>query len=235
MEKQLNETIDAIASKYNPASIFLYGSRARTDAKSNSDYEVGVLYKRGSKIARRDIQALNPHKKIIVYPFEYESFLEHKIDTPFPEKIFLRELVEAGKTLFGEKVLENLATPDIQAIDLLQRVRFDTGIALAAMLSARHGDKLSSAAGFSKSCLFGVRCLVILKLKQFPTEYDDIWKHAKQLGLEDYHDLFDQAFAFRSGKEPKAESLYKNISLLVREVKEPILKVVEADPFLKIL
>lgn len=51
MEEMLSEThekpidieavLDGIEKVCQPASIFLYGSQARTDATANSDYEIG--------------------------------------------------------------------------------------------------------------------------------------------------------------------------------------------------
>ena len=229
MDKKLEATIKAVTEKFDPISIFLYGSRARTDSLSRSDYEVGVLYKRDKKISRSELKEINPYKDVVLYPFEYEDFLAYKIDTPFPENIYFRELVEAGKTLYGEKVIENLEPPKITTLDLLQRIRFDTGFALAAILSKRNGDEITAATEFPKSCLFGVRCLIILDTKNFPLTYDDIYEQSKKLDLGEYREVVDHAFAVRKGEKIDENFLYRNVSLLNKVIKNRILELLRKD------
>ena len=229
MDKKLEATIKAVTEKFDPISIFLYGSRARTDSLSRSDYEVGVLYKRDKKISRSELKEINPYKDVVLYPFEYEDFLAYKIDTPFPENIYFRELIEAGKTLYGEKVIENLEPPKITTLDLLQRIRFDTGFALAAILSKRNGDEITAATEFPKSCLFGVRCLIILDTKIFPLTYDDIYEQSKKLDLGEYREVVDHAFAVRKGEKIDENFLYRNVSLLNKVIKNRILESLRKD------
>ena len=229
MDKKLEATIKAVTEKFDPISIFLYGSRARTDSLSRSDYEVGVLYKRDKKISRSELKEINPYKDVVLYPFEYEDFLAYKIDTPFPENIYFRELIETGKTLYGEKVIENLEPPKITTLDLLQRIRFDTGFALAAILSKRNGDEITAATEFPKSCLFGVRCLIILDTKNFPLTYDDIYEQSKKLDLGEYREVVDHAFAVRKGEKIDENFLYRNVSLLNKVIKNRILELLRKD------
>src|SRR3989344_4511236 len=229
MDKKLEATIKAVTEKFDPVSIFLYGSRARTDSWSRSDYGVGVLYKRDKKISRSELKEINQFKDVVLYPFEYEDFLAYKIDTPFPENIYFRELIEAGKTLYGEKVIENLEPPKIMTLDLLQRIRFDTGFALAAILSKRNGDEITAATEFPKSCLFGVRCLIILDTKSFPLTYDDIYEQSKKLDLGEYREVADHAFAVRKGEKIDENFLYRNVSLLNKVIKNRILESVQKD------
>ena len=229
MDKKLEATIKAVTEKFDPISIFLYGSRARTDSLSRSDYEIGVLYRRDKKISRSELKEINPYKDVVLYPFEYEDFLAYKIDTPFPENIYFRELVEAGKTLYGEKVIENLEPPKITTLDLLQRIRFDTGFALAAILSKRNGDEITAATEFPKSCLFGVRCLIILDTKNFPLTYDDIYEQSKKLDLGEYREVVDHAFAVRKGEKIDENFLYRNVSLLNKVIKNRILESLRKD------
>ena len=229
MDKKLEATIKAVTEKFDPISIFLYGSRARTDSLSRSDYEVGVLYKRDKKISRSELKEINPYKDVVLYPFEYEDFLAYKIDTPFPENIYFRELIETGKTLYGEKVIENLEPPKITTLDLLQRIRFDTGFALAAILSKRNGDEITAATEFPKSCLFGVRCLIILDTKSFPLTYDDIYEQSKKLDLGEYREVVDHAFAVRKGEKIDENFLYRNVSLLNKVIKNRILESLRKD------
>ena len=74
---------------------------------------LGVLYARTKKITRLDLASVSSHKNINLYPFEYEDFLDYQIDTPFPEKIYLRELKESGQTISGEKALLFLRISEI--------------------------------------------------------------------------------------------------------------------------
>lgn len=230
MDPKLQETLDAITSNFDPVSIFLYGSRARTDALDRSDYEVGVLYKREKKISRVELKAVNPHTEVVVYPFEYEDFVTYKIDTPFPEAIYFRELIGAGKTLYGEQIIEHLQPPKITTLDLLQRVRFDTAFALAAILSKRNGDEITASTEFSKSCLFSVRCLIILETKHFPFTYDDIYEQSKAVDLSGYRQVVDHAFAVRKGAKPLDENfLYRNVSLLNKVIKNRIVDSMQKE------
>lgn len=230
MDPKLSDTIQAITEKFDPISIFLYGSRARTDALSRSDYEVGVLYKRAQKISRLELKEINPHKEVVIYPFEYEDFTAYKIDTPFPEAIYFRELIGAGKTLYGEQVIEHLEPPKITTLDLLQRVRFDTAFALAAILSKRNGDEITASTEFSKSCLFALRCLIILETKRFPFTYDDIYEESKTLNLGEYRQVVEHSFAVRKGTEPLDENLlYRNVSLLNKIIKNRIVDSMQKE------
>ena len=77
MDIELKELVEKIETKFNPVSIFLYGSRARTDFLERSDYEVGVLYTKDKKISRVELKELNPNKNINTYPFEHESFVNY--------------------------------------------------------------------------------------------------------------------------------------------------------------
>lgn len=224
MITNLKETIKTIAEKFDPVSIFLYGSRARTDSLAQSDYEVGVLYKRDKKISRKELKEINKNIDVVLYPFVYEDFLVYKIDTPFPETIYFLELIKTGKTLYGEQVVEHLKPPKITTLDLLQRIRFDIGLALAAVLSKRNGDEITAAAEFYKSCLFGMRCLVIFETRNFPLTYNEIYEQSIRLSLGEYKDVVEHAFAVRNGKNIDENFLYQNISLLNKVVKNRILE-----------
>ncbi len=215
MEEKLQQIVEKIENKFHPVSILIYGSRARTDYLERSDYEIGVLYESEKKISRTELKELNPYESINLYPFEYESFIKYKIDTPFPENIYFRELILGGKTISGKKVIENLTPPPVKVIDLLQLIRFNTGFALAAVLSHRGGDRVTAAIEFSKSCLFGTRCLIILRDKKFPISYDDIYDFSTNLKLDSEHaEVIKYAIDVRKGTEIQELQLYKNISLL---------------------
>lgn len=69
MDEQLKSLVAEIMEKFNPVSVFLYGSRARNDFLSKSDYEVGVLYFKDKKISRTDLKSINSNNNINIYPF----------------------------------------------------------------------------------------------------------------------------------------------------------------------
>ena len=114
-------------------------------------------------------------------------------------------------------------------MDLLQRIRFDTGFALAAILSKRNGDEITAATEFPKSCLFGVRCLIILDTKNFPLTYNDIYEQSKKLDLGEYREVVDHAFAVRKGEKIDENFLYRNVSLLNKVIKNRILESLRKD------
>jgi len=215
MEK-LDIVLDKIEKLCNPISIFLYGSRARTDYLDRSDFEIGVLMNKAKYTNRSKIKAKIKEKGFNVYPFKYEDFINGKLDTPFQKSIYLREIVKAGKTLRGEKVIENIKTPAIKVVDTIQDLRFNLGYAFASMHSYRNGDKFTASYEFYKSCIFGLRDLEILKLKKFVVPYDDIYKLSKKLKLnKEYKDLVHTAYKTRRGeKKFQQKDIFTNISFL---------------------
>jgi predicted nucleotidyltransferase len=129
--KKLDPIITDIKELCDPVSIFLYGSRGRTDFLVDSDYEIGVLIPRNRYIGVIRIRESIPlADEVHVFPFELEDFLAGIIDTPFQKSIYLRELALSATTLAGENIVENLIPPPIKVIDLIQEVRFNLGYAL---------------------------------------------------------------------------------------------------------
>ena len=225
---KLQYVLDKLEKFCNPVSIFLYGSRARNDFLKRSDFELGILIPKKRYVKRGEIKKIINEKKFNVYPFEYEDFLRYKIDTPFQKTIYLRELILSGKTLRGKKIIENMKPPSIKVIDILQRIRFDIGVAFASVFSYRYGSKINASLEFSKSCLFGLRCMEILKLKKFPLTYGEIYNLSGKLKLEGYEQLVTDAFGLRLGKSKfKEENLFKNISFLNKFIEPKILKYFE--------
>lgn len=99
--KKLDTVVNKLEKLYNPVSIFLYGSRARTDFLKRSDFEIGVLMLKRKYTRRSKIKKIIDEKGLNIYTFKYENFIKGEIETPFQKSIYLRELIEAGKTLRG--------------------------------------------------------------------------------------------------------------------------------------
>jgi len=217
LDKEIYLVLEKIWVETKPISIFLYGSRARKDFKKESDYEIGIIFDK-NKISRSEIAKMHDLKSLVVYPFLLDDIKNFNIDTPFPKAIYLKELIETGKTFFGEKILENMTAPKIEIIDLIQATSFEIGTAMAAVRSFRTGDLITASINF-KSALFGARILEILELKKFPYTYDEIWKLSKELNLSDeYNQLLDQAIKIRQGEKIEEKWLFKNITFLNQEV-----------------
>lgn len=219
----LEITLHSLAP-FKPKSVFLYGSRARKDAKPDSDYEVGVIFDDEKYIQRSEIHAAITNSSVKAYPFKWNELLHSTFDTPFIRPIYLREIIEGGQTIAGEHLIEQIPPPPITTFDLVQRIRFDIGYALAAVLSFRTGDMQTSMEEFSKSCLFGLCSLEILELKAFPLGYEAIYELSKKIELEpEYRKVIDAAYSLRSTQqEVSADILFKNISFLNRLVEKKI-------------
>ena len=170
-----------------------------------------------------EIKKVISRKGFNIYPFEYEEFLQGKIDTPFQKKIHLRELILTGKTLSGKKIIEKMKAPQIRIIDLIQDLRFNLGYALASFIFHRNGDKITASTEFYKSCLFATKDLEILQLRVFPIAFNDILNFSKKLNLGEYQKLVKKAFNCRKGKqEYEEQDIFKNISY-INEFIEPLL------------
>ncbi len=218
---QIAETIFKFT---NAKSIFLYGSRARADFYNESDYEIGVLMDRDNYVGRAKIKSFVDEKEVNIFPFHLEDFIVYNPDTPFQKSIYMREIIEAGRTLLGEKIVENMKVPEIKLLDFVQDVRFNLGYALAATHSHRNGDNATACLHFVKSCLFGTRSYIALKTGKFIISYDDILSASKELGLNEYKDLPQYACDIRQ-RESKIDEqkLFQNISYLNKLIEKELL------------
>ncbi len=215
--------LEKIFKEIKAISIFLYGSRSRTDFKENSDYEVGIIYDK-NKVGRTELDKMHNLKNLVLYPFLLDDIKNNNLDTPFPKAIYLKELIETGKTLFGEKILENMKSPEIGIIDLIEETSFEIATAMAAVRSYRNRDLISASINL-KSALFGVRVLEILKLKKFPYTYDEIFEMSKELNLdEEYNQLLEQVMEVRQGGKIEEKWLFKNITFLNQVVMKEVKK-----------
>ncbi len=223
IDKKILSVLETIFEKTKPVSIFLYGSRARRDFKRDSDYEIGIIYGK-FKTSRSELAKMHNLKNLVIYPFLLNEIINYELDTPFPKAIYLKELIETGKTILGEKILEKMEAPKIRTVDLIERTAFDIGSAMAAIRSFRNNDLVSTSINF-KSALFGARVLEILKLKKFPYTYDEIYQVSQELELEkDYRELLDNAIKIRDKGKIEEKYLYKNISFLNQVVMTEVKK-----------
>ena len=213
-EKILDDIVEKITQKASPSSIFLYGSRARDDATKRSDYEIGVLFTEDEYINRSALRGIITNENISIYPFEITQFKQGELDTPFNKRIYVRELVVAGKTLYGEQVIENMPIPSISAVDILADVQFNLGYALAATIANRDGATTTANLLFYKSVFFATRALIILEQKKMFITYTDIYQASKQLELGDYAKVLDAAHKARNDRAYDIHMLYKNISYI---------------------
>ena len=87
MIEKLNTVLNKIIKTCDPVSVFLYGSRARTDFLKRSDFEIGVLIPNDRYISRGEIKKKIKVTGITIYPFRLEDFKEGIMDTPFQKAI----------------------------------------------------------------------------------------------------------------------------------------------------
>jgi predicted nucleotidyltransferase len=221
MDEKIYFVLEKIFKETKPVSIFLYGSRARKDFKSDSDYEIGVVYDK-NKVSRSELKTKHNLKNLVLYPFDLEQLKKYDLDTPFPKAIYLKELIETGKTILGEKILENMVSPKITTVDLIESTSFEIATAFAAVRSFRNNDLINTSINF-KSDLFGVRILEILKLQKFSYTYDEIFEISQELDLKDeYRELFKAAINIRNKGKIEEKYLFQNISFLNQIVMKEI-------------
>jgi len=223
----IEKVLEKIEEVCEPSSIFLYGSRARTDATESSDYEIGVLLSEAKYVGRAVLREAVRDKGISIYPFKLEQFKSGNPDTPFNKKIYMRELIVSGKTLRGEKIIENMPIPSIDTVEVLSDAQFNLGYALASTIAHRDGSQQTANLLFYKSCLFGARSLVMEKLGKLPATYDEILANTKEIDLGEYADLVENAYQSRQSGSYEPTMLFKNISFLNQMVIPSIRKHLE--------
>ncbi|OGB74113.1 hypothetical protein A2V68_02145 [candidate division Kazan bacterium RBG_13_50_9] len=223
------KAVESVVDKFKPLSVFLYGSGARRDAKKfGTDYEMGVIY-RGKKISRMDLVKANTDPaKARFYPFDYKDFRKHKAYVPFIDPLFFYELLTTARTLAREKIVETLPKPSICVADLIGEIGFEKGFAFAAFLDWRNGDLMMAKNHFSKSCLFGARCLIILHQRKFPASYTEIIRLSKGKEFREWRGLLRQAMKIRLKPRTKLgkSDVFDNMAFLssVREAITEVLK-----------
>ncbi len=202
--------------QFSPRSIFVYGSRGRGDFNVRSDYEIGAVFNADSYTERAVIHKAIDDPTVKVYPFKWEDLVSGNIKIVFQKSMYLKELKLGAKMLYGDDVIKEIPNIPITVLDLLQRTRFDIGLALASLLSYRSNDMDTSMEEFTKSCLFGLRSLIIFELKKFPIGYDEIYEMTKELDIDNNaRAVVEAAISYRrDGSTPGIDTIYENISLL---------------------
>lgn len=226
----VTSALQALA-KFNPKSVFLYGSRGRGDAKPDSDYEIGVVFDDDKYVQRSDIHAAIASPQVKAYPFKWSELRDGTFGFVFQKSLYMREIVKGGKTVAGEDLLGQIAVPPITTLDLVQDIRFYVARALDAMLVFREGHVQLGAEMFSKSCFLGLRCLEILDLKTFPIGYDEIYELSGKVVAEpEYRAVIEAAHALRKDEQmPSIDILFKNISLLDSLIEPKIIAAFKAE------
>src|SRR5687767_13584814 len=149
----ITSTLDML-TRFNPRSVFVYGSRGRGDAKPDSDYEIGVIFDDDKYVQRSDIHAAIGNKQVKVYPFKWGELSQGTFGYVFQKSLYLREIIRGGQTVAGEYLIEQILPPPITTLDLIQDIRFYIGRALDAMLVFREGHTGLGMEMFSKACFF---------------------------------------------------------------------------------
>lgn len=223
-DQKIIEALERIYKETQPLSIFVYGSRARNDFLSKSDYEIGVIYKGEDRPTRAELEHLYDPKLLRVYPFVYEDLMSGNPDTPFPKQHYLLELNKFARTIVGEDILSKI-TPTLNTSDLLEVVYFELGYAVSSLLSYRAEDQVTATITFHKSVLFGARAYLYVKYGEFPGTYNEIANNfvMHSEGIEErYVNLVRSAIAVRSGEEIDKMMLYTNISFLNKDRKSVV-------------
>ena len=162
--------------QFNPKSVFLYGSRGRGDNKPDSDYEIGVIFDDGSYINRAEIHSVIADPRVKAYPFKWGELSKGSLDFLFQKSLYLREIINGAKTVFGDDLISQITALPITTLDLVQDIRFSIARALDALLSYRSGDVPTSMDLLVKSSFYGLRDLEILQLDTFPLGYSQIYE-----------------------------------------------------------
>jgi len=231
MEKLIQKIINEILKKTKPCSIFLYGSYVSGDyIPGVSDFEIGVI-RRGDKdvpfVRLREVATKFSRKKLNlrIYPYDLKKLKDGSIDTPFTRNVFIRHLILTSKTIWGEKVIENLELPPITVLDAYRESCFSTMSALRGLFLLRKGlIKDGLEAGY-KACLFATLSLEYL-LGEFPVGFGNIVKTSKKLELDDeWRNLIKNSLKIRNGKlrlnKEKATDFVFNVITYCNQVVEP--------------
>ncbi|MFC1663154.1 hypothetical protein ACFL04_03270 [Patescibacteria group bacterium] len=214
-DERLQHSVDTIVEKLDPRSIFLYGSHSRAEAESGSDFEVGVIRRVKQQWRRQELfDILNRYPTIHGYVFEESGLRGGHVDAPYPETIFIHELISTGRTIHGEKVIETLKAPAITLTHLANRIHFDLGVALTALDAWRRREMKTAKDALIKSCLFGTRAYLIYKNKSFTPTFERIVIEARSSLPEEQLKVVENIFILRKKINFEEQLIFDNLELL---------------------
>jgi len=182
--KLLEEIKNNIIEATNPISVFLYGSYNTPEyLPGSSDLEIGVIKKEKESISQklRKIAEENSNDKtrLRIYSYDLEKLKDLKVDSPFTKSVFTRHLILTSKTIWGEKIIENLPLPSIDLIDAYREACFSTMRALSGLFFLRANRLEESYEMGYKACLFATLSLEYL-LGEFPIGFKNIVDTSKK-------------------------------------------------------
>lgn len=157
-----------ITAVSEPASVFLYGSRARGDAMESSDYEFAALYREGHLVSRSQLvvpaEMLDGvEHRLAIYPFGLSDISEGRIETPFPTSIFLNELHDTAVGMLGLSPQEVISPPPVRVADSVADCFLAGGRTLAGLDSARIGDLRAARRQVRKARYTALRTAILLR------------------------------------------------------------------------
>lgn len=215
---KLEDVINLIVNKFEPYSIFLYGSKATNTDNVFSDYEIGIIFEDNKYKSRLEIKDLIKDIKYSIFPFKLSEVTQCLMDTPFQKEIYLNVLTRGGaKTIYGVSVLENLIPPQITKENLLADITFNLGIALSAVRVYKTNNNLLASELLYKSCFYATRDYIYYKFKKLCITYEEIYEFAISLDeLKEFKELLQVAYDSRLTINNVIEEkyYYENISYI---------------------
>ncbi|GEM_PF-2778259 len=195
-----------------PVSIALTGSAGGGEMGKRSDVESAVIFQGRNYISRRKLKKFTT-ERLKIYPFRFEEILKLKAKSPFANKFYFWWLSHNSKTVYGERILENVKVK-LTASDLREEIDHARGVALAAMVSLRNGDKETARWGFTKSCLLATAAAVGLKRKCPASSYQEAVKMGSVV-FPRWKRLIRKAEQMRRrGGTPSEQDIFDNLECL---------------------
>lgn len=226
----MDEKIIEILKSFNPFSIFIYGSQASQNSKS--DYEIGVIFNDDSYVSRKEIKTKIANSNYNIFPFKLTDIKNHTIDTPFQKNIYITSLINGNaKTIYGKKLIETLELPKISKCDLLMDTSFNLGYALSAVRLMKENILDLANEFLYKSMFYATRNLFYSKYQILLTGYNTIFEQSKKLNLpEEYQELLNIGNKLRNEEITEIDSsiYFKSISYINKFV-IPLIEISEID------